>query len=175
MTTKKVGPSTPERRQSVIRNPWHSSLQLSFLLPKTPSPRSQIGSLAEHGSKTHPLLGAKEFCSLYRRKRSEAAFMRSASCQKPPGNGNCGNRTRVHTGILSLQNNAALGGASTILTCALSHLGIRSCWLGCKHHCVQKSPTWPTEEIYHEAIQQTTALAATCTIEEAGRLKKESR
>jgi hypothetical protein len=51
IATKKVGPSTPERRQLVIRNPWHSSLQLSFLLPKTPSPRSLIGSLAEHGRK----------------------------------------------------------------------------------------------------------------------------
>lgn len=96
ITTKKVGPSTPERRQSVIRNPWHSSLQLSCLLPKTPSPRSQIGSLAEHGSKT--IIAWREgvlFAVLYCRKRSEAEFMRPASCQKPPGNGNCANRTYV--------------------------------------------------------------------------------
>ncbi len=94
-------------------------------------------------SVARPSVGAEDLCSLgtlYCLKRSaEMVFVRSVGCRRPVGSGIrikaqgaweqdvC----RVHTGILSLQNNAALGDTSAILAMGMCtvHLGIHS------YHC----------------------------------------
>lgn len=178
---KKVGPSTPERRQSVIRNPWHSSLQLSCLLPKTPSPRSQIGSLAEHGSKTiiawrEGVLFAVQYCTVEKDRRRCLCVPPVVRNHPEMGIGRTGRMYRVRAYRDSEYPELCSSGGcvNDFDMCAVPS---RNPLIG---------PGWGVSIIAYRSPRHNRQkevimgpynrpLAATCTIEEAGDLKKESR